>query len=238
MTNCYMKKKEIKGVQSINGSKSYIPDESLVSFIQEWLQIHKKRAKLTKEGKEITDDEKKRIRELDRMKVYHLDNTVFPAMANLIYFFEAIGSSKILSDGFEDEVIELVSPGNVKSAARMSADGMRMSSMQFRRNNLARLIISILNTPRTKEKSSLSKFRISLLYQLQNIIGDEMDAMILHEYSYSQIWKSAMDDYGRMKGWIALLARSTEDYKEESNRNMGFLPIWLSNKAAISEMEF
>lgn len=233
-----MKRKEIKGAQSINGSKSYIPDESLVSFIQEWLQIHKKRAKLAKEGENITDEEKKRIRELDRMKVYHLDNTIFPAMANLVYFFEAIGSSKILSDGFEDEVIELVSPGNVKSAARMSGDSMRFSSMQFRRNNLARLIIAILNTPRTKEKTSPSKFRISLMYQLQNIIGDEMEAMILDEYSFSQIWKSAIEDYNRMKGWLALLARSTEDYKEESNRNLGFLPIWLSNKAGISQMEF
>ena len=233
-----MKKKEVKGVQLINGSKSYIPDESLVSFIQEWLQIHKKRAKLAKEGEDITDEEKKRIRELDRMKVYHLDNTIFPAMANLVYFFEAIGSSKVLSEGFEDEVIELVSPGNVKSASRMSGDSMRFSSMQFRRNNLARLIIAILSTPRTKEKTPPSKFRISLMYQLQNIIGDEMEQMILDEYSFSQIWKSAIEDYGRMKGWLALLARSTEDYKEESNRNLGFLPIWLSNKAGISQMEF
>jgi hypothetical protein len=233
-----MRKKEIKGVQAIGDTKSYVPDESLVSFIQEWLQIHKKREKLTKKGEELSADEKKRIRELDRMKVYHLDNTIFPAMANLVYFFEAIGSSKILSEGFEDEVIELVSPGNVKSAARMSADGMRMSSMQFNRNNLARLIIAILNTPRSKKPTPLSKFRISLMYQLQNIVGDEMDAMILQEYSYSQIWKSALEDYGRMKGWLALLARSTEDYKDEPTRNLGFLPIWLSNKATISEMEF
>jgi len=233
-----MKRKEINGVQSIHGSKSYVPDESLVSFIQEWLQIHKKRARLTKEGEDLTNEEKKRIRELDRMKVYHLDNTIFPAMANLVYFFEAIGSSKMLSDGFEDEVIELVSPGNVKSAARMSGNGMRFTSMQFRRNNLARLIISILNTPRTKEKTPPSKFRISLMYQLQNIIGDEMEAMILEEYSFSQIWKSAVEDYQRMMGWLALLARTTDDFKEESNRNLGFLPIWLSNKAGIANMEF
>ena len=233
-----MIKKGIKGTQSINATKSYVPDESLVSFIQEWLRIHKRRDKLAKEGTDITSEEKKRIRKLARMKVYHLDNTIFPAMANLVYFFEAIGSSKMLSDGFEDEVIELLTPGNVKTAIRASGNGMRMSSMQFRRNNLARLIIAILNTPRTKEQLPPSKFRISLMYQLQNIVGDQMDEMIMQEYSIGQIWKSAMDDYGRMQGWLALLARSTEDDKEDHDRHLGFLPIWLSNKAGISELEF
>ena len=74
------------------------------------------------------------------------------------------------------------------------------------------------------------------MYQLQNIIGDEMEQMILQEYSYSQIWKSAVNDYGRMQGWLALLARSTEDYKGEISRNLGFLPIWLSHNAGISKM--
>lgn len=234
-----MEKEENDVFQLVNKPKSYIPDESLVSFIQEWLQIHKKRAKLTREGREISDEEKKKIRKLDRMKVHYLDNTIFPAMANLVYFFEAIGSSKMLSDAFEDEVIELVSPGNVKSAAK-SVDGMRFSSSQFERNNLARLIIAILKTPRTKKKSPPSKFRISLMYQLQTIVGDSMDELLMQEYSYSQIWKSAMDDYGKMKGWLALLARSTEDYKRkegEEDRTLGFLPRWVSNKATIYETE-
>ncbi len=233
-----MRRKEIKGVQLIDGNKSYIPDELLVSFIQEWLQIHKKRAKLTKEGEDITDEEKKRIRELDRMKVYHLDNTIFPAMANLVYFFEALGSSKILSEGFEDDVIELVSPGNVKSAARSSANSDRYSSMQFQRNNLSRLIIALLKIHRSKGKMTPSKFKIPLMYQLQNIIGDEMEEMILDEYSFSQIWKSALDDYGRMKGWLALLARTSEDFNDEPTRNLGFLPIWLSTKGHIHSIEF
>ena len=233
-----MRKRIIKGVQSINKSKSYIPDESLVSFIQEWLHIHKKRAKLTKEGKDLTSEEKERIKKLDRMKVYHLDNTIFPAMANLVYFFEAVGSSKILSDGFEDDLIELLNPGNIKSAVRMDVNKERFTSSQFRRNNLARLIMAILNVPRSKDGKDPSNFRISLMYQLQNIVGDEMEEMIQKEYSYSQIWISSNEDYNRMKGWLALLARTTEDYNEESNRNLGFLPIGLSNKRGTSQMEF
>ena len=33
----------IKSVQKIGSEKSYIPDETLVNFIQDWLHIHKKR---------------------------------------------------------------------------------------------------------------------------------------------------------------------------------------------------
>ena len=77
-----MKKGIIKGVQKIGDNKSYIPDETLVNFIQDWLHIHKKREQLTKEGKELPSEDKKKLRELDRMKVHYLDNTIFPALAN------------------------------------------------------------------------------------------------------------------------------------------------------------
>ena len=70
----YIKKSKIKGVQKIGSDKSYIPEENLVNFIQEWLQIHKKRDALTLEGKEISSSEKERIRELDRMKVHVIEN--------------------------------------------------------------------------------------------------------------------------------------------------------------------
>ena len=61
-------------INKIGAVKSYIPDESLVSFVQNWLQLHQKRDVLTKEGKELSREDKAAIRELDRMKVYVLDN--------------------------------------------------------------------------------------------------------------------------------------------------------------------
>ena len=78
-----MKKGIIKGAQSIGADKSYIPDETLVTFFQDWLHIHQKRDKFTKEGKGLSDIDKKKLRELDRRKVYILDNYIFPSLANL-----------------------------------------------------------------------------------------------------------------------------------------------------------
>jgi len=103
-----MKKGIIKGAQSIGADKSYIPDETLVTFFQDWLHIHQKRDKLTKEGSELSDIDKKKLRELDRRKVYILDNIIFPSLANLTYFFEAMSSSVRLNNAFEDELKEIL----------------------------------------------------------------------------------------------------------------------------------
>lgn len=237
---CYMKNKNLKQSNSIGEGKSYIPDETIVNFIQGWLQLHKKKAVLAKDGKELSEEDKKKIREFDRMKVYILDKFIFQSMANLIYFFEAIASSRRLSEAFEDEIAELLDPGRTREAAEFSGNNMRFNSMQFRSNNLARLIIAMLgiHQDRSDNRKPATDFRVGLMYQIQNIIGDMMDSLLSNEFSTNQIWRSAMDDYSRMKGWLALLARSIEDYRDENDRKIGFSSIWWSNKASIQEMEF
>ena len=236
-----MVKKKTMKADALESNKSYNPDETLVNFIQDWLHLHKKREMMVKQGEELSDEDKKKIRESDRMKVYILDTILFPSIANLIYFFEALASSKRLAEAFDDEVMELLDPGRAKQAAEFSANNMRFSGMQFRRNNLARLMIAILSIhdDKSKTKMPLTDFRLSLMYQLQIIIGDMVDHLIAREFSFgNQIWRSAIDDYGRMKGWLALLARSSKEPNPEYDRRMGFLPIWLSNKAGIANLEF
>jgi len=235
-----MKNNKLKQNDSINEGRSYIPDEAVVNFIQGWLQLHKKKSVLAKDGKELSQEEKKKIRELDRMKVYILDKFIFQSVANLIYFFEALASNRRLSEAFEDEVVELLDPGRAREAAEFSGNSIRLSSIQFRRNNLARLIIAMLSVhqDRSDSRKPTTDFRVALMYQIQNIIGDMMDSLLSNEFSTNQIWRSAMDDYSRMRGWLALLARSTEDYRDEHNRKIGFSSIWWSNKASIQEMEF
>lgn len=240
MVYCYMRTRKVKQVNFIGNEKSYIPNETLVNFIQEWLHLHKKKQALVLEGKELSEEDKKKIRKSDRMKVYVLDSIIYPSFTNLIYFFEAIASSRILSEAFEDEVAELLDPRKSKSAAKFSGSGERLSSMQFRRNNLSRLIIAMLSIHRDSSDNMkpTTDFRVGLMYQIQNIIGDMMDVLILKEFSFGQIWRSALDDYGRMMGWSALLAKSTEEHPEEYDRKIGFLPIQLSHNAGISEIEF
>ena len=237
---CYMKKGIIKGVQKIEDDKSYIPDETLVAFIQEWLQIHKKKEQFTKEGKELSLEDKKKLRESDRMKVYILDNIIFPAFANLTYFFEAMAASSRMSIAFEEEIRELLDPRKSAEAARFGGGGSRLDSIQFRQNNLGRLVMAMLgiHVKNPQNRKPVDDFRIGLMYQVSNIVGDQMDRLLMHEYSGNQIWKSFWNDYSRMQGWFALLARSVKEEPKEYDRKIGFLPIWISNKAAISEMDF
>jgi hypothetical protein len=235
----YIKKSKIKSVQKIGSDKSYIPGETLVNFIQEWLQIHKKREALTLEGKDLSDLEKERIRELDRMKVYVIDEIIFPAMANLTYFFEAMTTSSRLSIAFEGELEAMLDPRNSKQAARLS-NGMRFSSIEFRENNFARLVMAMLNIPMKKYPGNgpIDDFRIGLMYQTLNVVGDGMDQLLTHEYGGNQIWKSFWDDYSRMRGWLALLTRSVKEEPKEYDRKIGFSPVSFSSKAAINEMDF
>ena len=239
MALSYMKFKQTKQVQSLGDKKCYIPNEALVNFIQDWLHIHRKKDALTKEGKELSKEEKAQVDELRRMKPYVLDNVIFPAMANLTYFFEALSVSKKLSDVFDDDVMELLDPGRAVDAAKFSGNDMRMSSIQFRRNNLARLIISMIgiHDDESNPKKSITDFRVGLLYQLLNIVGDMMDSLLSKEFSFNQVWRSAYDDYTRMKGWLALLAISAESPPKEYDRIIGFTPIWYSNKADLASFK-
>ena len=233
----YMKSTKLKQVNKVGEAKSYIPREALVNYIQEWLQLHQKKDALTQEGKELSLAEQKRIRELDRMKVYIIDSIIFPAMADLTYFFESLSVSRKLSEAFDDDVVELLDPRNAARAAKFSGNNMRFSSMQFRNNNLARLVMSMLRIHGRKPKSgeSTMDFRVGLMYQLLNVVGDMMDGLISDRYSFgNQIWKSAIEDYGRMMGWVSLLAGLSEEQPKEYDRKIGFSPVWYSNKANLA----
>jgi len=227
-----MKKKIIRGLQKIDDEKGYIPDETLVNFIQDWLHIHKKRERLTKEGKELHSEDKKKLRALDKKKVDYIDNMIFPALANLTYFFEAMAASPRLSKGFEDELEEILDPRKAKDAAAFSGNRMRMNSIQFRRNNFTRLVDAAISIPmKNYERGKpITDFRVGIMYQLLEVVGDNMDRVMSNEYSSSQIWHSFHDDFKKMTGWMALLTRTVKDTPKEYDRKLQFEPIWFSNK--------
>lgn len=232
-----MKITKTKQVSKVGEDKCYIPREALVNFIQEWLQLRQKKEALTKAGNELSAVDQKRIRELDRMKVYIIDTIIFPAMTDLTYFFESLSVSQKLSEAFDNDVAELLDPRNSATAAKFSGNNMRFSSMQFRNNNLARLVMSMISMHGKKPKNgeSITDFRVGLMYQLLNVVGDMMDRLISDQYSFgNQIWKSAYEDYSRMMGWMALIAGLSEEQPKEYDRKIGFSPIWYSNKATLA----
>jgi hypothetical protein len=165
------------------------------------------------------------------MKVYVLDTVIFPSMANLIFFFEAISTNKNLADAFEDELVELLGNQKIRASSH-SRNEARSSSQQFMVNPLARLVLAILtihNLPKQINRSKKIKtheipkpssdFRVGLMYQLLCIIGDKLDALLSAEYhTNSQIWHSAIQDFNRVKGWLALLTRTVEENPQTYDR--------------------
>lgn len=234
-----MKKRVFKRSEKINENKSYIPDENLVGFLQDWLLIHQKKEQFTKDGKNLSKEDQLRIRALDKRKVDILDNTIFPALANLTYFFEAMAASPRFSDAFADELEELLDPRKSKMMASVG-DGRRMSSISFRRNNFARLIDAALDIKFEKfpNQKPVNDFRVGIMYQILNIVGDYMDRILSHEYSGNQIWKSFMDDYRRMQGWVALTTRAMDESPKEYDRKLGFESIWFGNKSPNGGWKF
>ena len=234
-----MKKRVFKRSEKIDGSKSYIPDENLVGFLQDWLLIHQKKEQFTKDGKSLSKEDQLKIRALDKQKVDILDNMIFPALANLTYFFEAMAVSSRFSDAFADELEELLDPRKSKMMAS-AGSSMRMSSISFRRNNFARLIDAALDIKFEKfpDRNPVNDFRVGIMYQILNIVGDYMDRILSHEYSGNQIWKSFMDDYRRMQGWVALTTRAMEESPKEYDRKLGFEAIWFGNKSPNGGWKF
>ena len=70
-------------------SKDYNPNEALVNYFEERLQLFKIQDKI-KEGKDLSENDKKRLNSSARKKNYVLNEIIYPSFANLVYFFETI----------------------------------------------------------------------------------------------------------------------------------------------------
>jgi len=74
----------------------------------EKLQLEKKKDEAKKRGKELSDKESKRLATIRNDKKRLLENTIFPAMANLVFFFECLDQEPILFKAFKEEVEDLL----------------------------------------------------------------------------------------------------------------------------------
>lgn len=222
--------------------KYYNPDSSLTSWFQKRYELEKKKRDFEEnktEGDKLPNSFYKELKESAARKFEILDKIVFPSMANLVYFLEALEISPTLKNLFEKDLIKLLDPRFVKDDAKTRDMGMNSSSYVFRWNNLARLVskaVSINNVRRRGD--TIKDFRVALLYQLQSIINDEVSHILERNYGFSgQITKSAMKDFGNTLGWFALLAKSvSEEADQDPDRALGFAPITYSNRSGLANL--
>jgi len=128
------------------------------------LQLEKKKAQATMGGKDLSDEDLKRYDAIRNDKKRILENVIFPAMANLIFFFESIDQEPVLWETFKDDVEELL--GIKRNGPSVDNYGKFFISL-FR---------SILGTNSTYNKED---FRLALMHQALKIINTRMMIKIL-----------------------------------------------------------
>jgi len=159
---------------------------------------------MKEEGQTMAGHIDKELRRLDRKKVYYLNNVIFPSMANIVYFLEAISKNPELQEEFDDDLKDLFGlryPEDLKN---------RGYNPVIRR--LTDAIIDWTERPIDDEEklSSLrnSNLRLALMAIMQQVIYYKARTLSVQEMSEDISNTIINDDFGRAWVWAQLFAKS------------------------------
>jgi hypothetical protein len=157
--------------------------------------------------RDLSQDEVKEGRNLDRMKVHVLDKFIFPSMANLTVFLEYIAKNEELQATFDDDLKELFfGKGTGKSDA----------TIVFQR------FIQSTITWNWKKKENANDFRLALIYNLEYILFQYLTSIGLYHLDPSIVNSVVSQDLSRVLMWTKLLARNVEVYYKDFSRPVLF----------------
>lgn len=190
-------------------TEGYIPNKSLVKFLEDMIHFQKKKRELKHAGEGFSVDEQKRVRELKRMKNYYLNKHIFPSMANLVVFFEYISNSPDLQKVFDDDIYELLFRGNENGS-----------------NSLAVYHRFVESTIKWDVKHNPKSFRLELVHSLQNIIFQNLPLIlgdIMAEEKYStEMGNIIRQDLSRANLWAKITAGRAEYQSYDHKRPVRF----------------
>jgi|GEM_PF-6791593 len=235
-------KKDTKSTQKADDLEIiyYNPDSRMVEWFRKRLILEQEKKRHRNNGSKPSNKFHKEMKESAARKVEILDKVVFPAMTDLMYFFEALEVSSDLKQLFEKDVKKLLDARFTNKMSDLASDARFQSFYRFRNNNLYRLLSNILSLDfgETGIEIDTKNFRIGLLYQLQCLILDSMDGILEEEYGFfSQVSKSAMKDYRSAVGWLAFIAKSISDDSIDYDRKIGFVPITYSTRGSLPTLK-
>jgi hypothetical protein len=199
-------------------SRSYIPNRFLIEFMRLRLQREKDKRDPETTAEAFSDKDKRKIRNLDRMKVYILNKHIFQAMANLTFFFESIAESPELQEVFEDDIKELLF-WRKKKIDKVQSENKKPLAIDQTQAVFTRLIDAMLIW---NERKDPNNFRLGLIYILQNIIFQKINNLALTEFGDTIANNIVQADMGRVWAWTKLYAGRVEKDDEESNRPVLF----------------
>ena len=217
--------------------------------MEEKLHVEKMKKALTLAGKELSHADQQKRQRLKTNKVRLLNDIVFPAMANLTYFFECIANHPELQSIFEDDLKDLFGirhnyEYDLKKNDPLLADESIRKSQEERKyiQNLKimgknpkrgfmfeRLISAALTWEldgEQTEKKDTKNFRLILLRILQNICYFRVQRLLLYDFT-TETASIVDNDIGRARAWINLYASRVTDDADDipSHRTFKFESI-------------
>jgi hypothetical protein len=133
---------------------------------------------------------------LRRMKNYYLNEHLFPSMANIVFFFEAISTYPELQDEFEQDIKDLLGIRRI---------GPRANNYAYVFRNLIHSIIY------TKKGYKNNNFRLRLILELQRIVRQRMLNLTLGTFDNDNVARHVNEDIDRAEAWTELVAAKVDD---------------------------
>jgi hypothetical protein len=213
-------------IEDKDKQKHFSPDEEIIEFMHKRLHMEKIKNKLKYRGEKLSDKDQMEDHRLRIKKVRLLNNIIFPAMANLTYFFECVANHPELQSIFEDDLKDLFGirhnyEYDLKKNDPLLADDNAPKSQEERKyiQNLKimgknpkrgfmfeRLISAALTwdlNGKEKEKNDTKNFRLILLGILQNICYFRVQRLLLSDFT-TETASIVDNDIGRARAWINL----------------------------------
>jgi hypothetical protein len=187
----------------IQASNCYTPERTLKNYLEQRLQIER-----TEDNNDdaASANLTKKIKEMNRMKVYVLNKIIFPSMANVVYFLETVSENPELQKVFDDDLKELFGiryPAQLKNKSYSPI--------------IRRLTEAMINwredtdeTPYERRKHRNNNFRLALIAVMQHVIFQRIVLLSMDEVGGDMANFVVKNDVGRAWNWAQLLARSVE----------------------------
>jgi hypothetical protein len=190
-----------------NAEVSYTYSMSLSNYLEEKLQLVRNKEKLKQAGKEPSEQDSKKKRANDRMKVHILSKHVFQSMANVIYFLEFVARNKWeLQEVFEDDIEQLFFARKGKGEAAA----------------FERLIEAAVTWNMEKD---FNNYRVVLYHFMQNRIFNDLLTLcrLNKEFNDDDIIRYTIGkDMASALAWTKLYSRKVVEKKNPATRPLLF----------------
>jgi hypothetical protein len=193
-------------------TKGYWPHKALIDYTRRRLKLDETMKKVHEAGEEFSVEINRQDKSLRTEKVRILHEIVFPAMADLVFFFEAIARNENLQSRFKSDVEDLL--------------GIKYNESQMYGFMFSRLLRSILTIGAAEAEETTAKskydFQLRLNHILQGIVLDKVRQYLPDIFQLQEAQIAVKDDIRRAWAWTGTLAYNITERKEAPHRTFNF----------------